>query len=76
MRSKRDEEVAQVDDHLIQTRRAGGDWVDLCRCSGPEWAEFVATGGRSSTLRFQPDEELRAVDWITREPLGPAITVE
>ncbi len=64
-----------MEDHLIQTRPNGDDWIDLCRTTEAEWNRLVDTGGRSSTL-FQPGEEVRAVDWITREPLGEILTIE
>ncbi len=64
-----------MEDHLIQIRNGSGGWTDLCRTTKAEWDRLVDTGGRSSTL-FKPGEEVRAVDWITREPLGEPLTID
>ena len=64
-----------TEDHLVQIRdRRSGDWVDLCRTTKAEWDRLVDTRGASSTL-FRSGEEVRAVDWITREPLGGTLII-
>jgi hypothetical protein len=64
-----------LEDHLVQVQNGSGDWVDLCRTTKAEWDRLVDTGGRSSTL-FRPGEVVRAVDWVTRVPLGEILTIQ
>lgn len=60
--------MPDTDDTIVQVRDQKGDWTDYCRTTRPAALAALAAGRLPGNADPEP---LRAVDWITKEPISP-----